>query len=83
MAIENRNQLMTSASPNFNEGLGLLTFDGEVISLEEAEGRVIEFALERYNGQMSEIARRLGIGRSTLYRKMRYFGLETDEQLND
>jgi len=25
---------------------------------------------------MSEVARRLGIGRSTLYRKMREFGLE-------
>ena len=31
----------------------------------------------RYDGHMSEVARRLGIGRSTLYRKLKEFGLET------
>ncbi|MBZ0217053.1 MAG: helix-turn-helix domain-containing protein, partial [Fimbriimonadaceae bacterium] len=29
-----------------------------------------------YKGHMSEVARRLGIGRSTLYRKVRELGLE-------
>ena len=28
-----------------------------------------------YRGQMSEMARKLGIGRSTLYRKMKDYGL--------
>jgi DNA-binding NtrC family response regulator len=32
---------------------------------------------------MSEVARRLGIGRSTLYRKLKEFGLEPDESIAD
>ena len=38
--------------------------------------QVIRMAIEHYNGHMSEVARRLGIGRSTLYRKLKEFGLE-------
>jgi transcriptional regulator of acetoin/glycerol metabolism len=39
------------------------------------EADMIRLALGRYRGRMTEVARRLGIGRSTLYRKMREFGL--------
>jgi DNA-binding NtrC family response regulator len=39
------------------------------------EEDVIRFALTYYRGQMSEMARKLGIGRSTLYRKMKDYGL--------
>ena len=49
---------------------------GEIITLEAAESLIIEHAIEKYDGRMSEIARRLGIGRSTLYRKLRDYGLE-------
>jgi DNA-binding NtrC family response regulator len=44
--------------------------------LEAVEADMIRLALHRYRGQMSEVARKLGIGRSTLYRKMRDLGLE-------
>jgi transcriptional regulator of acetoin/glycerol metabolism len=37
---------------------------------------MIRLALTRYQGQMSEVARKLGIGRSTLYRRMKDLGLE-------
>jgi transcriptional regulator of acetoin/glycerol metabolism len=37
---------------------------------------MIRLAIEKYEGHMSEVARRLGIGRSTLYRKVRDLGLE-------
>ncbi|TAJ43433.1 MAG: hypothetical protein EPO54_07775, partial [Brevundimonas sp.] len=40
------------------------------------ERDLIQHAIEVYAGHMSEIARRLGIGRSTLYRKVREQGLE-------
>lgn len=43
--------------------------DGHIRPLAEIEADALEFALRRYDGQMSEAARRLGIGRSTLYRK--------------
>ena len=54
----------------------LLGQNGEICKLEDLEAATIRFALTYYRGQMSEIARRLGIGRSTLYRKMKEIGLE-------
>ena len=50
--------------------LAMLTSAGEVRPLEELENEVIRFAISHYRGQMSEVARRLKIGRSTLYRKL-------------
>ena len=46
--------------------------------LEELEGEIIRMAISRYEGRMSEVARRLGIGRSTLYRKLKELGLGDD-----
>ncbi|MGH7026138.1 sigma-54-dependent transcriptional regulator [Brevundimonas sp.] len=54
---------------------------GHLRTLEEIERDLIQHAIEVYSGHMSEIARRLGIGRSTLYRKVREQGLE--EQLKE
>ena len=50
--------------------LSMLTGNGEVRPLEELENEIIRFAISHYRGQMSEVARRLKIGRSTLYRKL-------------
>ncbi|HEY3679223.1 MAG TPA: sigma-54 dependent transcriptional regulator [Bradyrhizobium sp.] len=50
--------------------LTMLTSTGEVRPLEEMETEIIRFAISHYRGQMSEVARRLKIGRSTLYRKL-------------
>jgi DNA-binding NtrC family response regulator len=50
--------------------LTMLTGGGEVRPLEEMENEIIRFAIAHYRGQMSEVARRLKIGRSTLYRKL-------------
>jgi len=57
-------------------GIQAVTDQGEIRSLEAMEADMIRLALGRYRGHMTEVARRLGIGRSTLYRKMREFGLE-------
>ncbi|MBS0530194.1 MAG: sigma-54-dependent Fis family transcriptional regulator [Proteobacteria bacterium] len=48
----------------------MLTNDGEMRPLEEMEAEIIRFAIAHYRGQMSEVARRLKIGRSPLYRKL-------------
>jgi DNA-binding NtrC family response regulator len=48
---------------------------GNVRSLADVELEMIKLAIDHYDGQMSEVARRLGIGRSTLYRKLRNTGL--------
>lgn len=56
----------------------ILDRNGHLRSLEEIERDLIEFAIETYSGHMSEVARRLGIGRSTLYRKVREHGMDVE-----
>jgi DNA-binding NtrC family response regulator len=52
---------------------------GNVRPLAEIEIEMIKLAIEHYRGQMSEVARRLGIGRSTLYRKLKEYGIDPEE----
>jgi DNA-binding NtrC family response regulator len=49
--------------------------------LEELEKEIIKFALSHYRGHMSEVSRKLGIGRSTLYRKLKDYGLADDSEI--
>jgi DNA-binding NtrC family response regulator len=58
--------------------LPLLDAHGDVVPLEDIEAGAIRFAITHYRGQMSEVARKLRIGRSTLYRKLENLGLATD-----
>ena len=58
----------------------LLDECGDVRRMEDMEAELIRFALSHYRGQMSEMARKLGIGRSTLYRKMKDFGLNEGDE---
>jgi len=57
-------------------GIPAMTNGGEIRPLDAIEADMIRLALGKYRGHMTEVAKRLGIGRSTLYRKMREFGLE-------
>ena len=57
-------------------GIPAISENGDIRSLEQIEADMIRLALGRYRGHMTEVARRLGIGRSTLYRKMQEYGLE-------
>lgn len=67
---------IATAPPTLGNGGQLFLSDGNIRKLEDVEGEMIRMAIEKYDGQMSEIARRLGIGRSTLYRKVRDLGIE-------
>jgi DNA-binding NtrC family response regulator len=51
--------------------------DGHLRSMEELEADIIRLAIGHYRGRMTEVARRLGIGRSTLYRKLGELGIDT------
>jgi DNA-binding NtrC family response regulator len=62
------------ALPSAAETLALVDPAGDIRPLDEIEGDVIRFAIAHYDGQMSEVARRLRIGRSTLYRKLDQLG---------
>ncbi len=76
-----------AATAGGSSGLQLLDATGHMRPLEELETEVIRFAIAHYRGQMSEVARRLRIGRSTLYRKLDEIGLgaakgsESDESV--
>lgn len=70
---------MEMASLPAQDGIGidLYTADGNLRPLEEIEADVIRLAIGHYRGRMTEVARRLGIGRSTLYRKLNDLGIES------
>ncbi|CAD7337469.1 sigma-54-dependent Fis family transcriptional regulator [Sphingomonadales bacterium 56] len=58
-------------------GITLFEGDGHVRQLAEIEADVIRLAIGHYRGRMTEVARRLGIGRSTLYRKLAELGIDS------
>jgi len=64
--------------------LHLTDVHGHVRPLDDIESEVIRFAIAHYDEQMSEVARRLKIGRSTLYRKLEGLGIDgADTKVND
>jgi DNA-binding NtrC family response regulator len=58
-------------------GVTLYTADGHLRPLDDIEADIIRLAIGHYRGRMTEVARRLGIGRSTLYRKLGELGIDT------
>src|SRR3954470_1238807 len=64
-----------TAALNHAPGITLYDSDGNMRSLEDIEADVIRLAIGHYRGRMTEVARRLGIGRSTLYRKLGELGI--------
>ena len=67
---------VVSAAIGADAPVRILDGRGHLRTLEDIERDLIQLAIEIYAGHMSEVARRLGIGRSTLYRKVREQGLE-------
>ena len=63
------------ASSANEAGVMLYDQDGHLRPLESIEADVIRLAIGHYRGRMTEVARRLGIGRSTLYRKLAELGI--------
>lgn len=78
-AAPQRNTLADFARSNFSDGIAVTDDAGNVRKLEDIEAEMIRLAIDKYKGHMTEVARRLGIGRSTLYRKVRDLGLEVRE----
>ncbi|MDX0627298.1 response regulator [Sinorhizobium medicae] len=73
---DQRDERIENAIASLSEG-------GEVRKLAEVEEELIRFALKFYRGQMSQVARKLGIGRSTLYRKLKDYGIDPDNPLRE
>lgn len=72
MSNESRDATLAGAT-----GVTLFRNDGHLRPLEEIESDIIRLAIGHYRGRMTEVARRLGIGRSTLYRKLGDLGIDT------
>jgi len=62
-----------------DENVSALDSHGDIRSFQEVEKDMISFSMKKYNGRMSDVARRLGVGRSTLYRKVAEFGLDEEK----
>ncbi|HTI66599.1 MAG TPA: sigma-54 dependent transcriptional regulator [Caulobacteraceae bacterium] len=65
-----------SAEQPADSPVRILDDRGHLRTLEDIERDLIQLAIDIYAGHMTEVARRLGIGRSTLYRKVREQGLD-------
>lgn len=70
--------VLADVAAGFAAPVEIMDDGGHLRSLEDIERDLIEFAIENYAGRMSEVARRLGVGRSTLYRKVREYDLDVD-----
>ena len=68
------------AASSQNSPVAIFGSDGELRELEEVERDMIQLAIDHYEGHMSEVSRQLGIGRSTLYRKVREYDLKVREE---
>ncbi len=68
--------LSHSATGTAPVGIRVMNDSGHIRPLEAIEADMIRLALGRYRGHMTDIAKHLGIGRSTLYRKMREIGVQ-------
>jgi len=74
--VETDPSAISSTPRQESAGIMLYTQDGNLRPLEEIEADVIRLAIGHYRGRMTEVARRLGIGRSTLYRKLSELGID-------
>jgi DNA-binding NtrC family response regulator len=67
--------LSTQAAAADGAGVTLYEPNGHLRALNAIEADIIRLAIGHYRGRMTEVARRLGIGRSTLYRKLAELGI--------
>ncbi|MFK8138478.1 MAG: helix-turn-helix domain-containing protein [Bdellovibrionales bacterium] len=70
-------------TPVSSEGATVLPFPGvnqhtgkRVATINEVESMAIENAIFEFKGNLTEAARALGIGRATLYRKVKQYGID-------
>ena len=75
-ALGDRRTGVTGTATASGGGVTLFRPDGNLRPLEDIEADVIRLAIGHYRGRMTEVARRLGIGRSTLYRTLGELGID-------
>ena len=53
--------------------------EGKVQKMEDLEAKAIESAINQYKGNLTEAAKALGIGRATLYRKVKQYHIDPSQ----
>lgn len=80
--------LTAGAQPVTQEGAKILQFRqptatkedaGQVRTINELESIAIENAIHEFNGNLTEAAKALGIGRATLYRKVKQYNIDPSQ----
>lgn len=75
---------LTVTEPVAHSGNNVVAFpsstpDGKVQKMEDLEARAIESAINQYKGNLTEAAKALGIGRATLYRKVKQYHIDPSQ----
>jgi DNA-binding NtrC family response regulator len=87
-----RSQLVNGV-PALSSGMSPLTTDnlnnvvsfpggapeGKIQKMEDLEAKAIESAINQYKGNLTEAAKALGIGRATLYRKVKQYHIDPSQ----
>ncbi len=73
-------EYVPATDAGINGPVAIFGEDGEMRELVDVERDVLQLAIDHYDGHMSEVSRRLGIGRSTLYRKVREYDLKVRDE---
>ena len=73
---------MASGTSPVGDGGKVLQFpnnvekDGSVATINDLESKAIENAIHTFRGNLTEAAKALGIGRATLYRKVKQYNID-------
>ncbi len=62
--------------PGTGSSAPAMPVDGKVATMNELEAKAIENAIVQYRGNLTEAAKALGIGRATLYRKVKQYQID-------
>jgi len=60
-------------------GPGSYSADSKIQKMDELEAHAIENAIVQYKGNLTEAAKALGIGRATLYRKVKQYHIDPSQ----
>jgi len=69
--VENRSNVLPFPATGSTNSV-----DGKVATMNELESKAIESAILQFRGNLTEAAKALGIGRATLYRKVKQYQID-------
>ena len=70
---------LTTESTNNVVAFPTVSTEGRVQKMEDLEAKAIESAINQYKGNLTEAAKALGIGRATLYRKVKQYHIDPSQ----